>query len=95
MHYAAGVTEPEISLRVATRADVPEIVRLPADDPLGARPERFTTPLPEGYYAAFEAIARDPNNEVVVAGGAGAVVAVLQITHLPRIDVSGRLAGAD
>ncbi len=53
-------------IRRAVREDVSDIVRLLADDPLGAKRERFKTPLPQRYYDAFEAIDRDDNHELVV-----------------------------
>jgi GNAT superfamily N-acetyltransferase len=78
-----------IVFREARRADLPAIVRLLADDPLGAKREAHATPLPESYYAAFEAIQRDPNNELVVADAAGVVVGVLQMTFIPYITYRG------
>ncbi len=42
-----------VSFRRAERSDLPRIVRLLADDPLGARRERYETPLPGSYLAAF------------------------------------------
>jgi GNAT superfamily N-acetyltransferase len=78
-----------LAFRVATRDDVPEIVRLLADDPLGARRETSASPLPASYYAAFEAIASDPNNELVVATLSGRVVGVLQLTFTPYLTYRG------
>jgi GNAT superfamily N-acetyltransferase len=76
--------------RLATAADLPAIVRLLADDALGAQRERLEDPLPAAYLAAFEAIARDANNEVVVAEDAqGAAVAVLQLTFTPHLTHQG------
>jgi GNAT superfamily N-acetyltransferase len=75
--------------RPAVRHDVSTIVRMLADDPLGANRETFTTPLPEGYYRAFEAIARDPNNELVVAEKGGKIIGVLQMTFIPCITYRG------
>jgi GNAT superfamily N-acetyltransferase len=60
-----------------------------ADDALGALRERYTTPLPEAYYAAFEAIEADPNNELVVAERGGEVVGVLQLTFIPYLTYQG------
>ena len=63
-----------------------------ADDPLGAKRERFETPLPESYLHAFAEIDADANNELVVAclgGDAGAVVGVLQLTFIPYLTHQG------
>ena len=81
---------PAVSFRRAVREDLPAIVRLLADDPLGAKRESNATPLPDGYYSAFDAIDRDPNNElVVVESDAHAVVGVLQLTFIPSITYLG------
>ncbi len=77
------------SFRPARPGDLPAIVRMLADDPLGAKRERFETPLPEGYLRAFEAIGRDPNNELVVACVDGEVVGVLQLTFIPYLTYQG------
>ena len=80
----------DFTFRAATREDLPAIVALLADDPLGARREVATSPLPESYFAAFEAIERDPNNELVVVGSERrAVVGVLQMTFIPCITYRG------
>ncbi len=78
-----------LSFRRAVRDDLSEIVQLLADDPLGARRERFTSPLPASYFDAFEAIDRDPNNELVIAERVGVIVAVLQITFIPYLTYQG------
>jgi len=78
-----------LSFRLATRNDVPDIVRMLADDPLGAKREAFASPLPASYYAAFDAVDQDPNNELVVAVLSGRVVGVLQMTFIPYLTYRG------
>jgi GNAT superfamily N-acetyltransferase len=80
----------ELTFRPAQRADLPDMVRLLADDVLGARREEYVLPLPAAYGAAFEAIARDPNNELVVVEREGTVVGVLQLTFIPSLTYRGR-----
>jgi ribosomal protein S18 acetylase RimI-like enzyme len=75
--------------RRASRDDVPEIVRMLASDPLGAKREALTSPLPQSYYAAFEAIERDPNNELVIAELHGRIAGFLQITFIPYMTYGG------
>lgn len=75
--------------RRAARGDLENIVRLLADDPLGARREAYTLPLPERYAVAFDAIDRDPNNELVVVELEGNVVGVLQLTYVPGMTYQG------
>ena len=82
-------TGPEPTFRRAVRADLPEIVRLLADDPLGAKREEYVLPLPERYHAAFEVIDRDPNQELVVVELRGKVVGVLQLTYIPYMTYRG------
>jgi ribosomal protein S18 acetylase RimI-like enzyme len=56
-----------LKFRYAKREDLPEIVRMLADDFLGATRERYETPLPESYIKAFAEIEADKNNELIVA----------------------------
>ncbi len=78
-----------LKFRQATLEDLPEIVRMLADDFLGATRERFETPLPESYLKAFEEIEADKNNELIVAEKDGAIVGTLQITFTPSISFQG------
>jgi GNAT superfamily N-acetyltransferase len=80
---------PVLSFRKAARTDAPEIVRLLADDPLGAKRERYELPLPAAYLAAFDAIEADANNELVVASLGERVVGVLQLTFIPYLTNQG------
>ena len=68
---------------------MPDIVRLLADDALGSGREHFAWPLPDSYYAAFEAIDRDPNNELIVVDLDHKVVGVLQLTYIPYVTYRG------
>ncbi len=79
----------KVTIRRATRADIPAIVHLIADDPLGQWRERDQAPLPEAYYAAFARIDADPRNELVVAEARGEVVGTLQLTFLPYLTYQG------
>jgi ribosomal protein S18 acetylase RimI-like enzyme len=56
-----------LKFRQAAREDLPEIVRMLADDFLGATRERYENPLPDAYVKAFEEIDADKNNELIVA----------------------------
>jgi ribosomal protein S18 acetylase RimI-like enzyme len=56
-----------LKFRQAAREDLPEIVRMLADDFLGATRERYENPLPESYLKAFAEIEADKNNELIVA----------------------------
>ena len=78
-----------VTFRRATRADLEAIVRMLADDPLGAKRETYSRPLPDSYSRAFEAIDSDPNQELAVAALGEDVVGVLQITFIPSITYRG------
>jgi GNAT superfamily N-acetyltransferase len=77
------------SIRRANRGDVPEIVRLLADDQLGSKREKFEDPLPQAYYDAFLEIDRDPNNELIVAETGGEIIGTLQLTFIPCLTYQG------
>jgi GNAT superfamily N-acetyltransferase len=79
----------ESIVRPATRRDVPAIVELLANDPLGKKRERFATPIPQPYYDAFDAIASDPNHELMVMDIDGVVAGTLQLTVLPYLTYQG------
>lgn len=81
----------DIVFRLASRADLPSIVRMLADDELGSQRERYEDPLPDSYVWAFEQIDSDPNHELIVAELNGEVVGTLQLTFLPSISFQGGL----
>ena len=85
----AGIAPEDIVMRRAGRSDLPGIVRLLADDPLGAKRERYADPLPASYLDAFAAIERDPNQELWVACAGDALVGVLQVTFIPYLTYQG------
>ena len=79
-----------IQIRRATRADVPAIVRLLADDMLGQERERPAEPLLPAYYAAFADLDTDPRHELIVVEHAGMVIGTLHLTVLPSLSFRGR-----
>jgi GNAT superfamily N-acetyltransferase len=76
-------------MRRASAGDLPAMVKLLADDPLGARRERYELPLPASYERAFDAIERDPNQELWVACLGEQIVGVLQLTFIPYLTYQG------
>jgi ribosomal protein S18 acetylase RimI-like enzyme len=86
--------DSDITLRPARRDDVFAIVAMLADDPLGSGRERIENPLPESYYAAFEAMQRTPQIKMVVAEDRdGRVVGCLQLAVLPGLSSQGASRG--
>ena len=78
-----------VTLRDARRDEVPAIIRMLADDTLGASREVTAEPLPASYYAAFDALARDPNNRLLIAERDGAIVGTLQVTFIVGLSRRG------
>ncbi|MFF2790347.1 GNAT family N-acetyltransferase [Streptomyces sp. NPDC058049] len=78
---------PELTIRPATEADVPAIVAMLADDPLGATRESPDDLAP--YLAALKRLTGDPNQHLVVAVRAGRVVGTLQLTIVPGLSRKG------
>ncbi|MDQ1646311.1 MAG: hypothetical protein QOJ50_2495 [Cryptosporangiaceae bacterium] len=72
-------------IRDAGAQDVPAIVALYADDPLGASRERPGDPLDAAYWSAFEQITADPRHRLVVAEEAGEVAGTLQLSFIPHL----------
>lgn len=81
----------ETQIRKATKEDVPHIVQMLASDKLGAQREKYSDPLPEAYYGAFEKIDRDPNQELVVVQSDAGVIGTLQLTCIPYLTYQGGL----
>ncbi len=79
----------DLHFREAKREDLPDIVRLLSEDSLGSQRETNFSPLPQSYYAAFDTIAHDPNNELVVVESSGEVIGTLQLTFIPYVTYRG------
>jgi len=81
----------DLIFRTALRSDVPAIVGLLADDPLGAGREVVTESVDAAYWRAFDALAGDPRNTVVVAELAGSIVGTMQLILIPSLTRRGGL----
>ncbi|WP_069813656.1 GNAT family N-acetyltransferase [Streptomyces sp. TP-A0874] len=77
----------DLEIRPATEEDIPAIVAMLADDPLGA--ERETPDDLAPYRAAFDRLAADPNQHLVVAVRDGRTVGTLQLTVIPGLSRRG------
>jgi GNAT superfamily N-acetyltransferase len=89
-----------LTFRTATRADVPAILALLADDDI-TRARAAAAGLPEpaapvaesvdaALWAAFEAIDADPRNELIVAESPdGTLAATCQLTFTPSLSRGG------
>jgi len=74
-------------IRGAVRDDVPAIVAMLADDPLGAAREDLGDP--RTYDAAYDRVVADPGQHLVVAEREGTVVGTLQLSVIPGLSRRG------
>ncbi|MDH6578333.1 GNAT family N-acetyltransferase [Kitasatospora sp. MAP5-34] len=77
----------DLIIRPAAPADLPAIVAMLADDPLGATRESPDDLTP--YQDAFARLATDPQQHVMVAERAGRTVGTLQLTVIPGLSRRG------
>lgn len=77
----------DLEIRRAVRDDVPHIVEMLRDDHLGAT--REGVPGDPVYLDAFDAIAADPRQWLVVGVRAGEVIATMQLTIIPGLSRRG------
>ncbi len=81
----------EIIIREATIDDLPQIIKLMADDFLGSQREEYKIPLPKCYINAFENILKDKNNILLVVCDGKTVLGNLQITFTQYLSHKGSL----
>ncbi|MBX9425927.1 GNAT family N-acetyltransferase [Streptomyces lateritius] len=74
-------------LRPATRAELPSILALLADERAVVDPASIT--VTEAYERAFAAIEADPRNEMLVLADGGLVLGCLQVTYIPGLGKGG------
>ncbi|MER7149944.1 GNAT family N-acetyltransferase [Streptomyces lydicus] len=77
----------DIEIRRATEADLPAIVAMLADDPLGAARESPDDLAP--YRTAYKTLAADPQQHLMVAVREGRTIGTLQLTVIPGLSRRG------
>ncbi|MEU6193920.1 GNAT family N-acetyltransferase [Streptomyces sp. NPDC047061] len=77
----------DLDIRTAVADDIPAIVGMLADDPLGAQRESPDDLAP--YLSALERLSADPNQQLVVAVREGRIVGTLQLTVIPGLSRRG------
>jgi ribosomal protein S18 acetylase RimI-like enzyme len=80
-----------IGIREARRDDLPRVVALLADDALGAAREVPGEPLAAAYQEAFDAMAAQVGNVLLVATAGDDVVGCLQLILIPGLSRAGML----
>jgi len=80
---------PSTTYRPALRSDLAAIVALLAQDELGQTREAMRTELDPAYIAAFEAIDRDPRNEVIVGIDPEGIVGTMQLSYISNLTFQG------
>ncbi|MER7179015.1 GNAT family N-acetyltransferase [Streptomyces hyaluromycini] len=77
----------DLDIRTAVADDIPAIVGMLADDPLGAQRESPDDLAP--YLSALQRLSADPNQQLVVAVREGRIVGTLQLTVIPGLSRRG------
>ncbi|MFD1370010.1 GNAT family N-acetyltransferase [Actinoplanes sichuanensis] len=84
-----------MQIRIATRADVPAVLTLLADDEIsrkrgfGSREGAVPEAVDAAVWAAFEAIDADDRNELIVAVDGDEVIGTCQLTFIPGLSRNG------
>jgi GNAT superfamily N-acetyltransferase len=78
-----------LTFRPARLHDLPAIIAMLVDDPLGKTRETLDHTTRADYEAGFRAIAESDLNELIVAELDGAIVGTMQLTYSPGISRQG------
>jgi len=84
---------PNLTFRRATEADVPDIIKMLADDRLGASREALGAESLPKYLDAFRVIDADPNQFLLVVDDGGEMVGTLQLTFIAGLARGGLKRG--
>ena len=82
-----------VAIRPARATDIPAIIALLADDPLGQHREDTSSQPNPRYAAAFQAIEADPNQLLAVVTMGEEVIGTMQITFIPGLGRMGAWRG--
>jgi ribosomal protein S18 acetylase RimI-like enzyme len=86
-------TIPAVIFRGAQAGDLPAIIALIADDGLGRGRDNASLPLDSSYVQAFDAMAKDANQVMLLAELNGELAGYLQITFIPGLSRKGAWRG--
>lgn len=80
----------DVSIRRATEADLPRIVELLQELSLDDPREDAATPLPESYRRAYQEIAADSSQHLLVAERSGRILGTTAVVVVPNLSRRGR-----
>ncbi|WP_438749724.1 GNAT family N-acetyltransferase [Pararhizobium sp. O133] len=83
----------DLHFRRAVAADLPAIISMLADDPIGQGRETAGDTTDAAYAAAFSAIDADPNQLLAVAEDGAHVIGTLQLSFIPGLSRKGAWRG--
>jgi len=86
---AAAEAHGDLTFREAHVGDLPAIIAMLADDPLGKEREDTSSPPNARYLDAFAEIAGDPRNQLWLAVDGPEVLGTLQLTFIPGLSHRG------
>ena len=82
----------DLIFRKAGKGDIPNIVKLLADDELGSKREDYKIPLPKVYCDAFQNIFQDKNQELIIIENFNKeIIGTLQLTFIQYLTHQGGL----
>ena len=82
----------DLIFRKAGKGDIPNIVKMLADDELGSKREDYKVPLPKSYYDAFQNIFQDKNQELIILENFNnEIIGTLQLTFIQYLTYQGGL----
>ena len=77
--------------RLATIDDLPDIIKMLADDDLGKTREKFENDLSDKYISAFKKIVSDPNQELTIVELNNEKVATFHLTFIQYLTHQGSM----
>lgn len=78
-----------LAIRPAEEKDLPDIIRLFAEDELGSTRESLSNPLHPSYHQAFQAITQDKNQALMVVTDNEKVIGTCHLTFIPSLSFKG------
>lgn len=79
-----------MTFRKAKKSDIPQIIKMLANDKLGQLREDFQDPLPSKYYQAFKNIDQDKNQELmIIENDNNEIIGTLQLSFIQYLTYQG------